>query len=156
MVQLVRNFSISLKVTLTVLFGVLLVAEYLDGVKDISDFALPFFFILMANDAFLHLYYLSKGEKFGRWGLSSSMSSNKVHKIAFNLFIAFLLGVSFGFEFFGAGPETMDLIYKVFIILWAGVFLGFNIYNLKNSFQWTRLAVTNIAFIFFIGSLVIL
>lgn len=150
-----RNISISLKVFLSLLFGVLLLGEYLDGVNDISDWAVLFFFVIMANDAFVH-FRSASGQPLKDWHLSPRLGlhqpKERRFKFIMNLFFIFLLGASLILETSVLAVETKDAIYKVSLLVWSGVFFGINIYNLTKSFNYKRLVFTNIALMILIGS----
>lgn len=153
-----RNISISLKVFLSLLFGVLLLGEYLDGVYDISDWAVLFFFVIMANDAFIH-FRSASGQPLKEWNLSPRLgvsgspgSKDKKYKLLMNLFFICLLGASLILEASVIPVSTKDTIYKLSLMIWSGSFLGINIYNLTKSFNYRRLVVTNIALMILIGS----
>lgn len=150
-----RNISISLKVFLSLLFGVLLLGEYLDGISDISDWAVLFFFVIMANDAYVH-FRSANGQPLKEWRLSPRIgvtnSNGKRFKLLMNLFFIGLLGTSLILETSVIEVTTRDTIYKLGLMIWSGAFLGVNIYNLAKSFNYQRLVVTNIALIILIGS----
>lgn len=154
-----RNISISLKVFLSLLFGVLLLGEYLDGINDISDWAVLFFFVIMANDAFVH-FRSAAGQPLKEWRLSPrlglSSSKEKRFKVIMNLFFIGLLGASLILETSVIEVATRDTIYKLSLMVWSGAFLGINIYNLTRSFNYRRLVVTNIALILLIGSVALM
>jgi hypothetical protein len=141
-----NNISISLKAFLALLLGVLLMGEYLDGINDISDWAVLFFFIIMANDAYIH-FRLVNGQPFKKWILSprgSNEFKDKRLKYIMNLtFTVLMIGIR-------------DNIYKFGVVVWSGVFLGVNVYNLKTSFNYKRLLLTNVALLFLIGSVTLI
>lgn len=154
MTTLVRKISLSLKLVLAFLFGVLLIGEYIDGVNDISDWATLFFFVLMANDAFVH-FRSATGNPLKSWivsGRSHLSNEDKNKKLLINLMFLALLFFSVLIEVSNLSMETRDAIFKMGVIAWAGTFLGINIYNLISSFNYRRLIVTNIALILLIGS----
>lgn len=150
-----RNISVSLKVFLSLLFGVLLLGEYLDGVIDISDWAVLFFFIIMANDAFVH-FRSASGQPLKSWRLSHRLGmqdpKEKKFKLLMNFLFIGLLMTSLILETSVLAVTTRDAIFKFGVIAWSGVFLGVNVYNLINSFNYKRLVFTNIALIILIGS----
>ncbi len=154
-----RNISISLKVFLSLLFGVLLLGEYLDGINDISDWAVLFFFVIMANDAFIHFKSLS-GNPLKEWRLSKRLCvkrpKERRFKILMNLFFILLLVASLTLETSVVAIETKDAIYKISLLLWSGIFLGINVYNLSKSFNYKRLVFTNIALMILIGSVALI
>ncbi|MCF8057935.1 MAG: hypothetical protein K9K67_01455 [Bacteriovoracaceae bacterium] len=154
-----RNISISLKAFLSLLLGILLLGEYLDGVNDISDWAVLFFFIIMANDSYIH-FRLVNGQPLKRWILSSRSDyrdfKEKRLKYLMNLTFTMLMIGALILETSVVDITIRDTIYKCGVVIWSGVFLGVNIYNLKNSFNYKRLVFTNIAFIFLVGSVVLI
>lgn len=154
MTLLVRKISLSLKVLLAFLFGVLLIGEYIDGVNDISDWATLFFFVLMANDVFVHLRSAT-GNPLKRWIVSERSHLNpqeRKKKLCINLMFLALLFASIVLELSFLSIETRDTIFKFGVIAWAGTFLGINIHQLISSFNYKRLIVTNIALMLLIGS----
>lgn len=154
MTTLVRKISLSLKVVLAFLFGVLLVGEYFDGVNDISDWATLFFFVLMANDVFVH-FRSATGTPLKKWIVSERSYLNpqeKKKKLIINLMFLGLLFSSLIIELSFLSIEVRDTIFKFGVIAWAGTFLGINIHQLISSFNYKRLIVTNIALMFLIGS----
>lgn len=154
-----RNISISLKVFLSLLFGVLLLGEYLDGVIDISDWAVLFFFIIMANDAYVH-FRSANGQPLKTWSLSPRSGlqdpKEKKYKITMNFLFIGLLMTSLILETSFLAVTTRDVIFKFGVIAWSGLFLGINVYNLINQFNYKRLVFTNIALIFLIGSVTLI
>lgn len=160
MVVLVKNISLSLKLLLSFLFGVLLLAESIDGVSDVSDWAVPFFFILMFNDFVVHSQ-MSKGKVFSKWTLSKRDAAGgnlkvPLKKVIMNVFIVLMLLGSFALEFSGVEAGVRHEIYKGGFVLWSSFFLASNIYNLRSSFKISRLVITNIAFFLFVGSLTLI
>jgi len=149
----VQRISLVLKILLSVLFGLLLIFEYIDGVHDLSDWAVLFFFILMANDCYIH-YRMAKGRSFKEWILSPRDGGKKL--VMNGVFFLILL-ISIILEFVVVmDVGTRDLFYKGLFIMWSGIFLGVNIFKLKEAFNLKRLMVTNVALIILIGSVVIL
>ena len=159
MVILVRKISLSLKLLLSFLFGVLLLAEAFDGISDVSDWAVPFFFILMFNDFVVHTRMMN-GKNPVNWTLSNRVRPNgeklPLKKVLMNVFIVSILTGSFILEFSGVQPAIRDQVYKFGFVLWSSFFLGSNIYNLKDGIKISRLVVTNIAFFIFVGSLTLI
>jgi len=153
-----NNISISLKAFLALLLGVLLMGEYLDGINDISDWAVLFFFIIMANDAYIH-FRLVNGQPFEKWILSprgSNEFKDKRLKYIMNLtFTVLMIGAIF-LETSVVDIGIRDNIYKFGVVVWSGVFLGVNVYNLKTSFNYKRLLLTNVALLFLIGSVTLI
>jgi hypothetical protein len=159
MVTLARNISLSLKLLLSFLFGVLLLAESIDGVNDVSDWAVPFFFILMFNDFVVHSQVI-KGKTPLKWTLSERIKgpSDKVplKKMLMNVFIVLMLLGSFALELSGLDAGVREEIFKGGFVLWSLFFLVSNIYHLRSRFKLSRLVVTNIAFFLFVGSLTLI
>lgn len=150
---MVQSISLILKLALSLLFGVLLVFEYFDGVHDISDWAVFFFFILMANDAYIHLKN-KKGKTFKEWVLSPRIAGKKLI-IMNSIFFLMLMG-SIVLEFLIVfNLQTKDALYQAMLITWSGIFLAVNLYKLKEAFNFKRLFVTNVALMILIGSFVI-
>ncbi len=150
---MVQGISIILKLTLSLLFGVLLIFEYFDGVHDLSDWAVFFFFILMVNDAYIH-FKNKKGKSFKEWVLSPRNAGKKLF-IMNSVFFLMLMG-SIILEFFVTfGLQTRDALYQAMLISWSGIFLAANLYKLKASFNMKRLFVTNVALMILIGSFVL-
>ena len=147
----VQRISLLLKLILSSLFGLLLIFEYFDGVHDLSDWAVFFFFILMVNDCYIH-YRVAKGRSFKEWVLSPRDDGKKL--LMNGIFFAVLL-ISILSEFiFVMDVGTRDIFYKSLFIIWSGIFLGVNIYKLKETFNLRRLMVTNVALMILIGSVV--
>lgn len=144
---------------LSLLFGLLLLGEYLDGVIDISDWAVLFFFVIMANDAFIH-FRSAEGQPLKKWHLSRRLGvqnpKERKFKIAMNFLFIGLLTASLILETSVLAVSTRDAIFKFGVIAWSGVFLGVNVYNLINSFNYKRLVFTNIALIILIGSVTLI
>ncbi|MEC7278092.1 MAG: hypothetical protein VXV96_17355 [Bdellovibrionota bacterium] len=147
----VQRISLLLKLILSSLFGLLLIFEYFDGVHDLSDWAVFFFFILMVNDCYIH-YRMAKGRSFKEWVLSPRDGGKKL--LMNGIFFVVLL-ISILSEFiFVMDVGTRDIFYKSLFIIWSGIFLGVNIYKLKEAFNLKRLMVTNVALMILIGSVV--
>ncbi len=161
MASAVRNISMSLKMLLGFLFTVLFLTECLDGFHDISDWAVSLFFIIMINDIYVH-FKLYKGEEVKSWTLSERVNSNKLDKkkrymIYLMNFLFFLMIIgSVVMEALVISQNIKDSIYKVCVVIWSGVFLASNLYNLKEKFRFSRLVVTNVALMFLLGSLTLI
>ncbi len=157
----VRRISMSLKMLLGFLFSVLFLTECYDGFHDISDWAVTLFVIIMLNDIYVHLK-IYKGEEVRSWTLSERFSLGPVDKkkkyIIYGmniLFFAMIFG-SIIMESLILSQEVKDTIYKLAVVMWSGVFLASNLYNLKEKFRFSRLIVTNVALMFLLGSLALI
>ena len=160
MASTVRKISMSLKVLLGFLFSVLFLTECLDGFHDVSDWAVTLFFIIMLNDIYVH-HKLYKGEEVKSWTLSEridfKLDKKKKYMIyAMNILFFAMISGSILMESFIISQEIKDAIYKISIIIWSGVFLASNLYNLNEKFRISRLVVTNVALIFLLGSLTLI
>ena len=116
----------------------------------------------MLNDIYVHLK-LYKGEEVKSWTLSKRFSSlspmdkkKKYFLYGMNiLFFAMIFG-SVLMESLILSQEVKDTIYKLGVVMWSGVFLASNLYNLKEKFRLSRLVVTNVALMFLLGSLTLI
>lgn len=149
---MVQRISLAFKIILSSLFGVLLLFEVFDGVHDIADWSVSFFFILMLNDTLIN-YREAKGRAFRTWSLSPRDAGNKF--LVSGLFLA-ILSISILIEYtdimtFG----SKALLYNAMASVWAAIYLGVNIYKLKASFNFQRLFIANVAFAILVGSIVL-
>ena len=113
----------------------------------------------MANDAFVH-FRSANGQPLKKWRLSSRSGlqdpKEKRFKVLMNFLFIGLLMTSLILETSFLAVTTRDTIFKFGVIAWSGVFLGVNVYNLINSFNYKRLVFTNIALIILIGSVTLI
>lgn len=160
MASAVRNISMSLKMLLGFLFTVLFLTECLDGFHDISDWAVTLFFIIMINDIYVH-FRLYKGEEIKTWTLSERVNTRFDKKKKYIiylmnfLFLIMIIG-SVLMESLAMSQTIKESIYKACVVMWSGVFLASNLYNLKEKFRFSRLVVTNVALMFLLGSLTLI
>ncbi len=160
MANAVRNISMSLKMLLGFLFTVLFLTECYDGFHDISDWAVTLFFLIMINDIYVH-FKLYKGEEVKSWTLSERVSTKYDKKKKYmiylmNFFFFIMIIGSVAMESLIISQSIKDSIYKACLVIWSGVFLASNLYNLKEKFRFSRLVVTNVALIFLLGSLTLI
>jgi len=159
MAKTVRNISMSLKILLGFLFTVLLFTEWFDGLYDISDWAVSLFLIIMFNDIYVH-FKLHNGEGLKSWTLSKRIRvepDNKKFYIIYIMNLIFFMMIigSIFVESLVISQEVKESVYKACLVIWSGVFLASNLYNLKEKFRFSRLVVTNVALIFLLGSIVL-
>lgn len=180
--RLLINSGISpLKLILVILFFILGLGEFYDGVYDVGDYAVPLLLCLMLNDVYMNIKRLKenpglvpkqktevvKKPKFEKlklmfkdvWysGSSKDMKTNeKALKIIMNniFFILFLSPIFM--EFFGIEYVIKTDIFKIGVIVWSGAFMGISIMDFRKSLKITKLIYCNLAFFILVGSLLIL
>lgn len=168
-----------LKLILVILFFILGIGEYHDGVYDVGDYAVPLLLFLMLNDVYINWKRIRenpastfkkvveskpflerlKSSLKDIWfaGSSKDMDNNeKAVKIIMNnvFFILFLSPVFMellNFEYILKAD-----IYKIGVVVWSGVFLSVSIMEFRKTLKFAKLVYCNVAFMILIGSLIIL
>lgn len=168
-----------LKLILVILFFILGIGEFSDGVYDVGDYAVPLLLCLMLNDVYMNWKrsqtdpvqikpepvvkksFIERVSSFflDVWysGSTKNMSNQeKALKIIMNnvFFILFLSPIFM--EFFNLEYVIKEDVFKIGVIVWSGAFMAISISEFKKSLKISKLIYTNLAFFILIGSLIIL
>jgi hypothetical protein len=176
---LIKTGISPLKLILVVLFFILGLGEFSDGVYDVGDYAVPLLLCLMLNDVYMNwkrnqenpvqskpepvvkksLMERISGFVLDVWysGSSRGMSNQeKALKIIMNniFFILFLSPIFM--ELLSIEYVIKTDVFKIGVIIWSGAFMAVSINDFKKSLKISKLIYTNVAFFILIGTLIIL
>jgi len=149
------------KIVLVVLFSVLGMGEFLDGIYDVSDFAVPLLLLLALNDIFMvskkneekncDIALVPTGDVISRDMetksdvLSKNFNISFIYKVIINVIFALLLMSPLLLEALHINNYYRTEIYRVGVIIWAAVFLIVSLFNLRKSFAFSKLIYCNFA-----------
>lgn len=176
---LIRTGISPLKLILVILFFILGLGEFSDGVYDVGDYAVPLLLCLMLNDVYMNWKrnqenpVQSKPEPVVKkpimdrisgfvldvWysGSTKQMSNQeKALKIIMNniFFILFLSPIFM--EILNIEYVIKADVFKIGVIIWSGAFMAVSISDFKKSLKISKLIYTNLAFFILVGTLIIL
>jgi hypothetical protein len=149
-----------IKVVLVALFCILGMGEFLDGIYDVSDFAVPLLLLLALNDIFVvskkheeencDVAIIPKGEVIGLENnnksiLNKNFNLGSVHKVIMNIVFILLLLSPLLLEALGISNYYRKEIYRIGIIIWSAVFLIVSLVNIRKSFAFSKLIYCNVA-----------
>ena len=179
--NLIVNYGASsIKLFLVILFFILGMGEFMDGVYDVGDYAVPLLLCLLLND--LYINYINGNSKKITKVIKSTQEKTSLHakcyrflrdlfysgssenmtknekglKIIMNnvfliLFLSPLIMSDLHFE-----QEIKSNIFKLGVVVWSGVFLAVSLNDFRHSLKFQRLIFSNMAFLILIGSLILL
>jgi hypothetical protein len=176
---LIRTGISPLKLILVILFFILGLGEFSDGVYDVGDYAVPLLLCLMLNDVYMNwkrnqenpvqpkpepvvkkpIMDRISGFVLDVWysGSTKQMSNQeKALKIIMNniFFILFLSPIFM--EILNIEYVIKADVFKIGVIIWSGAFMAVSISDFKKSLKISKLIYTNLAFFILVGTLIIL
>jgi hypothetical protein len=176
---LIRTGISPLKLILVILFFILGLGEFYDGVYDVGDYAVPLLLCLMLNDVYMNwkrnqenpvqpkpepvvkkpIMDRISGFVLDVWysGSTKQMSNQeKALKIIMNniFFILFLSPIFM--EILNIEYVIKADVFKIGVIIWSGAFMAVSISDFKKSLKISKLIYTNLAFFILVGTLIIL
>lgn len=175
---IVRYGASSIKLFLVILFFILGMGEFLDGVYDVGDYAAPLLICLLLNDLYLNYKngkltptpriqvenkppFKDRAVKFIKNVFYSGSSDNmtkgeKGLKIIMNNVFLILFLSPIIMNNFHLTQDIKSDIFKLGVVIWSGVFLAVSLNDFRNSLKIQRLIFSNMAFLILIGSLILL
>ena len=164
----VLHYVSPIKLILACLFFFLGVGEFMDGIFDVGDFAVPALILLSWNDLFLnykHYRFQSNdmaifpnGDEIESYTDNSkkilkSIDSGAFLKVLMN-FIFFIIFMSpFVLEIFNIEIEIKASIYRGVFVVWSGIFLLVSLLRLKKKFSLPSVIFSNVALILLAGAI---
>ncbi|MBT3585925.1 MAG: hypothetical protein HN509_13545 [Halobacteriovoraceae bacterium] len=143
------------QILLVVLFFILGIGEFLDGIYDVGDFAVPFLMLLALNNIYL-TNFKENQPVISELPVQKRSPQQRGFRILINGLFFTLLFSPFLFELLELKQFLREGIFQVAFIIWSGAFLGISIVNFKKSLGFARFVYCNIAFAMLITSLVMI
>lgn len=166
---LIRYVS-PLKLILACLFFFLGVGEFMDGIFDVGDFAVPALILLSWNDLFLNYKHhrfqsndvaiFPEGEEIESYTDSSkrifrSVDSNVLLKFIMNIIFLIIFLGPFFLEIFSIDLAMRAGIYRGIFIIWSGLFLLASVLRLKKKFSLSSVIFSNVALVLLIVAILL-
>lgn len=150
-----------IKIVLAALFFLLGIGEFLDGIYDVGDYAVPMFIVLILNDIYIQ-FTEGKKQKLMLYSdlLVKPTPSIELYpkklkssfKVLMNVLFFVMFFSPFLFEVIGLSASAKNDVFKVLIILWSGGFLTVSVKSLSDSFAPKKVFFCNVALLLFVGS----